>query len=225
MGSSRSELGDLLAKVSELVANQRAEFETGPVHASATLDELRVALGGPTPETRDRRRDRRHRARGSGRPRAVGHPGAALLRVRHRRQPPGRARGRLAHQRLGQQRRSLRGRARGGGDRGDREPLAPRSARAAAHGVRRLRHRRHDGQLHRAGRGPPPGARRRGLGRRRRRIARRAACPRRRRRGAARDDRHRVALPGLRRRDGRAGSRRRTRPHARRRAPRPPRRR
>ena len=51
MGSSRRELGDLLARVSELVAKQRAEFETGPVHASATLDELRTALGGPTPET------------------------------------------------------------------------------------------------------------------------------------------------------------------------------
>ena len=51
MGSSRSELGDLLARVSELVAKQRAEFETGPVHASATLEELRTALGGPTPET------------------------------------------------------------------------------------------------------------------------------------------------------------------------------
>ena len=33
------------------MAKQRAEFETGPVHASATLDELRTALGGPTPET------------------------------------------------------------------------------------------------------------------------------------------------------------------------------
>jgi glutamate/tyrosine decarboxylase-like PLP-dependent enzyme len=51
VGSSRSELGDLLARVSELVAKQRAEFETGPVHASATLEELRTALGGPTPET------------------------------------------------------------------------------------------------------------------------------------------------------------------------------
>ena len=51
MGSSRSELGDLLARVSELVAKQRAEFETGPVHVSATLEELRTALGGPTPET------------------------------------------------------------------------------------------------------------------------------------------------------------------------------
>ncbi len=51
MGSSRSELGDLLARVSELVTKQRAEFETGPVNATATLDELRAALGGPTPET------------------------------------------------------------------------------------------------------------------------------------------------------------------------------
>jgi glutamate/tyrosine decarboxylase-like PLP-dependent enzyme len=50
VGSTRSELGDLLALVSELVAAQRAEFETGPVNASATLAELRSALGGPTPE-------------------------------------------------------------------------------------------------------------------------------------------------------------------------------
>jgi glutamate/tyrosine decarboxylase-like PLP-dependent enzyme len=50
VGSTRSELGDLLASVSELVAAQRAEFETGPVNASATLAELRNALGGPTPE-------------------------------------------------------------------------------------------------------------------------------------------------------------------------------
>ena len=46
-----TELGELLAEVGQLVAAQRAAFETGPVHATATLTELRATLGGPTPQT------------------------------------------------------------------------------------------------------------------------------------------------------------------------------
>jgi glutamate/tyrosine decarboxylase-like PLP-dependent enzyme len=43
-------LDELLGCVGELVVAQRAEFDQGPVGASATLTELRAALGGPTPE-------------------------------------------------------------------------------------------------------------------------------------------------------------------------------
>jgi glutamate/tyrosine decarboxylase-like PLP-dependent enzyme len=47
--SSGSEAG-LLAHVATLVAARRAAFAAGPVHATATLEELRAALDGPTPE-------------------------------------------------------------------------------------------------------------------------------------------------------------------------------
>ena len=81
---------------------------------------------------------------------------------------------------------------------------------------RRVRHRRHHGQLHRARGGAPAGARRRGLGRRPRRPRGRSAGPGARRRGAARDPRPRAALPRARdadrRRRRRPGPARRRRP-------------
>ena len=42
-------LDELLARVAKLVTAQRSRFETGPVHAAASLDELRRAFGGPAP--------------------------------------------------------------------------------------------------------------------------------------------------------------------------------
>ena len=117
----------------ELVAAQRAEFETGPVHADATLDELRAALGGPTPETRDRQRARSSDALAAeAAPGVVGIPGPRYFGFVIGGSHPGGARRRLADERLGQQRRPLRRRARGVGDRRDRGPLGRRPARAPA---------------------------------------------------------------------------------------------
>ena len=93
MGSSRVSSATCSRGSSELVAKQRAEFETGPVHASATLDELRAALGGPTPETAtanetvvsDLAAARRARARWASRARATsGSSSAAATRPRSR---------------------------------------------------------------------------------------------------------------------------------------------
>src|SRR5262245_41739549 len=42
---------DLLARVAELVASERARLDTKPVREEASVEELRGAFGGPVPET------------------------------------------------------------------------------------------------------------------------------------------------------------------------------
>ena len=111
---------------------------------------------GPTDLTWSQKAWRRRPTRPGG----LGRP--ALLRVRHRWQPAGGARRRLADLGLGPERRPLRHLAGGRRGRGGRGRLAGRAARPARRDERRLRDRGHDGQLHGARRGP---SRRPGKGR------------------------------------------------------------
>ena len=106
----------------------------------------------PGRDARTAGRRRRPRARGDGR--------AALLRLRHRSGASRRPRRRLAHERLGPERRDVRHVARGGRGGGDRRGLARRPVRPARRNVGRVHDGGDDGQLHGARRRPPPGARR-----------------------------------------------------------------
>ena len=187
----------------------RRRCPSGPCTRGPTRRRAR-GLGGPLP---DGPTDpalvvdelaARHRAGADGD--AVG----TVLRLGDRRHAPGRARGGLAHERVGPEHRDAVRDARA------RSPS--RTPPAAwlldllglpADRRRRVRDRRDDGELHRPGRRAPAGARRRGLGREPRRAGGRPARPRARRRGAARDPRPRAALPRARGADGRRRGRRR----------------
>ena len=114
------------------------------------------ARGGPrrtAARRADRARDGRRRARRRHRARADGDAVGPVLRLGHRRHAPGRARGGLAHERVGPEHGDapLDAGRRGGGGRGRR--VGARPARPAGRRRRRVRHRRHHGQLHRAGGG------------------------------------------------------------------------
>ena len=106
---------------------------------------------------------------------------AAVLRVRDRRRAPGRARRRLARERLGPERGPCGAVARRGGDRERRRRWMLDLLGAARGRVVRVRHRLPDGARHRARRRPPPRPGRRRPGRRARRprrARRRSACSR-----------------------------------------------
>ena len=106
----------------------------------------------------DRSGDRRRRARGGLRPRPDRDAGRPVLRLRHRRHPSRRARRRLAGQRVGPEHRPARAHARPLGGRGAHRGVAARPARPPGGERGRLRHRRHDGQLHLPRRRPRRGA-------------------------------------------------------------------
>ncbi len=119
------------------------------------------------------------------RARAHGNELRAILRVGHRRSAAGGARGRLARQRLGPERRDRRAGAGGVRHRAGDLALGPRAARPAADVLGRVRHRGADGQHGLLGSSSQPRARRPRLGRRIRRAPRCAARHRCRGRGAA----------------------------------------
>ena len=107
----------------------------------------RAPAGRPSRRTHPRGRGRRPARRGV-RARAGRDPVRPLLRDGDRRRPAGGARCRLADLGLGPERRAPRRDARRVGGRGGGRALAPRPARPPVGLGRRLRHRRHHGQLH-----------------------------------------------------------------------------
>ncbi len=133
-----------------------------------------------------------------------------VLRLRDRRHPPRRAGRGLAGQRLGPERRAAPAHPGAPRPRRSAERLAARPAGAAGGQRRRVRHRRHDGQLHLPGGRPRRGAAPGRLGRGQPRAGRRARRAGARRRRAARHRRPGAALPRARR--ARAGRRRRPGP-------------
>ncbi len=173
---------------------------------------VRGAGAGRPDGSRDRRRAA-GRGRGSGDRRD---PERTLLRLRDRRLGARGARGRLAHDGVGSERRPLRRWAVGVHRRGSCRRLGQRSARPAGARIVRVRHRMPDGARHRAGRGALPRPAAGGLGCEPRRLDGRAARARARRRESPRDGEPRAAAA----RPRRAGDRRRgrARTHARRRA-------
>ena len=126
-----SDLEKLLAHVAQVVAEDRAAMGDRPVVPSATLDEFRASISMPLPQspTAD---DTVVADLVAAALRASSQRGPALLRLRHRRQYARGARRGLADERVGQQRRPLRGRAgrgsdgRNGGTVGGGAPRAPR---------------------------------------------------------------------------------------------------
>ncbi len=163
-------------------------------------------------------RPRRGRAAARGRLHPGPHRDARrpVLRVRDRRHASGRARHRLAGQRLGPELRTARHDPGAHRRRGHRDHLAGRPARAPGRVRDRVRHRRHHGERDGARLRPRRGAPACGLGRLARRAQRRPPGARAGRRGTPRHDRPGAALP----RPGRtgAGGGRRAGPAARRRA-------
>ena len=176
-------------------------LESAATRAARYLDEIQRACRGAVPRSRrasrgparavSRRPERaRRRARAAGRDRLAGdhgHRRPALLRLRDRGLAAVRRGRELARRRPGIRTPATtpdpgRVDARVGLAR-----LDARDLRIARGVRRRLRHRRHDGQLQLAGRGPARGARGPGLGRRGRRPLRRAADHGRDRRGGASD--------------------------------------
>ena len=145
----------LLAHTADLASGYLESLDRRPVGGPVDLAALRAALGGPLPDgVEDPVGD--GGLAGAGGRRGTGRLGrSALLRVRRRRQPAGRPGRRLADLDLGPERRPVRPVAGGRGGRGGRRRLARRAARPAVRDERRVRDRRHDGQLHRPGRGPP----------------------------------------------------------------------
>ena len=130
-----------------------------------------------------------------GRTRAHGHALRTVLRLGHRRHPAGGAGRGLAGQRLGPERRAPLGHPARRPSK--RPPALAAGAAGSPRRVRcRVRHRRHDGELRRAGRGAVAPDGRRRLGPRRRRPRRRPADPLLRGPGTARLDRPRPAVSG-----------------------------
>ena len=161
------------AQVEELVERLGPTLPDGPQDPAAVVEHLA------------------DRARAGADRDAVG----PVLRDGDRRLPPGRAGRGLAGQRVGPERRA--GPAHPGGDR-DRaggERVAARPARPPGRQRGRVRHRRHDGQLHLPGRGPRRGAAPRRLGRRRARAHGEPGRPGPGGGGAARHRRPGAALP------------------------------
>ena len=178
----------------------------------ATADDLAGVLGGPLPDQPSDPGTVVDLLVAGVEPGLMAMPSGPVLRLGHRRHPARGSRRRLAHQRVGPERRdALRhtGCGSGGGGGGG---VAARPARAAAGCRRRLHHGRDDGQLHRTGGRPPAGAGRCRLGRGAARAGGRPEGRRARRRGASRQRRPGAALPRPRRahagRRGRPGPRR-----------------
>ena len=206
----------LLENVARRSARYLADLQERAVAASpeavARLTTLREPLpAGPSDAADVAGAARRDRLAGDH-----GHGRAALLRLRHRRLAAGRAGRQLARGRLGSERGLRLRHARRRHARGRRAGMAQGRARAARELRGRVRHRRHDGQLQRARRGPPRRARRSGLGRRGRRAVRCAADHGRDRRGGAPDADQGARARRLRAQPARARARRRPGAHARR---------
>ena len=145
----------LLHQTADLAADFLEGLPSRPVHATASHDDLLAAFDGDLPARGEAAGEivvgpRPDRRSGADRQRRT-----ALLRVRDRRQPAVGARGGLADERLGQQRRALRDRSVRVGRRGGRRPLADRPVRAAGRVVDRVLDRRDDGLVHGPGRRPP----------------------------------------------------------------------
>ena len=114
----------LLHQTADLAADFLEGLRSRPVHATATHDELLAAFDGAAAGSRrGGRRDRLgpgpDRRSGADRQRRT-----ALLRVRDRRQPARCARGRLADERLGPERRAVRDRSPSASRRGGGRPAA-----------------------------------------------------------------------------------------------------
>ncbi len=137
-----------------------------PVPPRASIAEVTEALGTSLPDEGDARRGGRRPARRGLRPRPHRDAVGPLLRLRHRRHAPGRARRRLAGQRLGPELRAPPADPGAQCGRGPGLPLAAGPARPAGRQCRRLRHRRHHVELHRPGGRARRRTPQRGLGRR-----------------------------------------------------------
>ena len=179
---------ELLRAAAERGIAYRARLLDEPVTPTATPAQLRAALGGPVPEHSTDPATVVNRladvveagglmGMGSGRFFGFVIGGASA----------GRDRRRLARDGVGSEHRAVRAEPGDVGDRGGRRPLDRRSARPAAGVVVRVRHRRADGQHHRARGRASSRARGGRLGRRDRRPGRLAPDPSGRRRRGARD--------------------------------------
>ena len=195
-----SEPRDLLSRTAEIAADYLESLGERPVFPRTTRRRCGRRSAGRCPRsptdpprwwTSSPRRPSRAR-RDAERP---------LLRLRDRRRGARGARGRLAHLRLGPERRPLRRRPVGGGGRGGGPANGCSSCSACPANRRSASSRAADGALDRACGSALPRARRGRLGRRARRPHRRAARPRDRRREAARDRRPGAAPARPRRAD------------------------
>ena len=176
--TARSEAYDeSLAKAHEHVRRWLASLDERPIGPRVTATELLEGLGGPLPDARHRPRGRRRPARAGGRAGADGDRVRPVLRLGDRRHAAGRARRRLAGQRLGPERRHALRRRR---PTAALEEVGRRPGCSTCWGCRPTADvgfvtGAHDGQLHRPGRRPPAVLDRGRLGRRPRRADRRAA--------------------------------------------------
>ena len=138
-----------------------------PVRALATSAELRLMLDTPLTAAGE---PRRVGHQSPGRRRAArhgGHPGAALLRIRRRRQPAGGTAADWLVSAWDQNSRHLRAVAGRVGRRRDHRAVAARARGSAGVVEHRVRHRLPDGELHVDCRGAAEAARRCRLGRER----------------------------------------------------------
>ena len=150
---------ELLRRTAEIAADFLDTLDDAPVFARDDRTSSGRRSASPLPDGRriPRRSSRRSRTTSSGCRRDSER---ALLRVRHRRSPAGRARRGLAHLDLGPERRPRRVRPVGRGGRGGRGRVAQGSARDPGDRVVRLRHRLPDGARDLPRRGAARGPRR-----------------------------------------------------------------
>ena len=122
---------------------------TRHVGPRATAADLAADFGGPLPSDGMPAAEVVDYLAAKAEPGLMAMPSGPLLRLGHRRHAARRPGRRLAGQRLGPERRAALRDPGHRGHRGGRRQLAARAARASGGVRRRLRHRRHDGQLRR----------------------------------------------------------------------------